>query len=389
MALYIDPDRVREISKKLKTGKVYSIQSTDVVEHASAYAAYREVGGRVMVLPPHLTNEYKQFVQEYVDDESQYGTSGVIVMTSGTTGNPKIVIHNLDSFQSCDIMISEWGIDEHTNVIATPPPFTSFFWALMHASYNLNGCSRAIHATRDTLVDIVEESRGSKFIMLASPGLLDLLEASSTHIDFSGMERMMMGGSKMLDRHVDIAFSRGVNKIVYQYASTEIIGGLYSYIHKDTPREHYETLSESSMGKTIRIVDGLLMVKGIGLAKNLHLDDQGYYNTGDMFNVESDGRYRFLGRVDDMIKLNGLKCFLTKIEEECERIGLINTLAVPRQRMGVEYIELQYTDSTRTIDILSLKRELKDLLLDQEIPRAYTKVDSIKKTPLGKKIRRL
>jgi hypothetical protein len=70
-----------------------------------------------------------------------------------------------------------------------------------------------------------------------------------------------------------------------------------------------------------------------------------------------------------------------------QQTDLGECLAVTRQTLGSDWIEVLYTNKNATINKKQFSEQFKSMLPKHSIPRKYTYVNEIVKNALGKKIR--
>ena len=115
----------------------------------------------------------------------------------------------------------------------------------------------------------------------------------------------------------------------------------------------------------------------------------GVFHTGDLAVRTSDGNYFIKGRSDDMIKINGNRIEPAEIEAAAKNILNINWCGIKgfaeKQR---SYLCLYYTEEL-SMDISTLRSELEKRLPYYMIPSYYIKLDEIPTNANGKFSRKL
>lgn len=155
-----------------------------------------------------------------------------------------------------------------------------------------------------------------------------------------------------------------------------------------------------SVGKAIgkvkmKIVDGELYVKSPCIMQGYYNNKKathekikdGWLNTGDLAHCDDEGYYYIDGRKDDMIIRAGVNIFPQEIERVTSRCDGIEDCVVFGERDSKygQKIILQFAGLCDTAD---LKRFLLRTLPIYLIPDKIEKVENMKKTASGKKLRR-
>ena len=109
------------------------------------------------------------------------------------------------------------------------------------------------------------------------------------------------------------------------------------------------------------------------------------YRTGDLVRWNADGQMEYLGRIDNQVKLRGLRIEMGEIEACASRFEGIGQVAA--QIINGQYVCLYYT-ITADMDVNALKQYLTDRLADYMVPTAYVQLDAMPLTPNGKVDRR-
>ena len=117
------------------------------------------------------------------------------------------------------------------------------------------------------------------------------------------------------------------------YGSTEVGGGILFGPHPmglPTPRG---SVGYPNKNFQCRLVDGILEIKGPLLAKGYTTKKElfkkdGFFSTNDLFEVDNNGFYYFLGRADNMFKCGGYSIYPESIESMLEKHPAVISAAV-------------------------------------------------------------
>ncbi|MDO5836426.1 MAG: amino acid adenylation domain-containing protein [Methanobacterium sp.] len=109
-----------------------------------------------------------------------------------------------------------------------------------------------------------------------------------------------------------------------------------------------------------------------------------YYKSGDFASRDKNGEYHIFGRLDNQIKLRGLRIEIGEIESaisDYEGVENVKVLVKPVQ--GQEHLCAYFT-STLDIDVEDLKKELKKRLTKYMVPTVFMHLEEMPQTPNGK-----
>ena len=237
-------------------------------------------------------------------------TSGLILFSSGSSGNSKAILHDLNKLlqkykkPGKDLSTLAFMLYDHIGGIDT-------------LFYSLSNASKLVLTNGRQPKDICQAVFENKIEVLpVTPTFLNLLLMSEAYKDFdlSSLKYITYGTEPM----PEITLKR-INEIfpdvrlLQKFGTTEV-GTLRSKSKESTSTwvkiggEGYET----------RIVDDLLQIKAdsamVGyLNAESPFTDDGWFITGDQ--VETDGEfYRILGRKSEIINVGGEKVYPAEVE---------------------------------------------------------------------------
>ncbi|HEX4222994.1 MAG TPA: amino acid adenylation domain-containing protein, partial [Pseudonocardiaceae bacterium] len=113
------------------------------------------------------------------------------------------------------------------------------------------------------------------------------------------------------------------------------------------------------------------------------------YRTGDVVRRRADGQLEFVGRVDDQVKVRGVRVELGEVESALVRltgVGLavasVHGAGVDRRLVG--YVVPDVVTGAAGLDSSGLRRELAGLVPDYLVPSVFVVLDALPLTPSGK-----
>ena len=151
--------------------------------------------------------------------------------------------------------------------------------------------------------------------------------------------------------------------------------------------ENYETGEECALGE-----DGRILVKGDNVMKgyfndfeqtSLHIR-QGWYDTGDMGNIDEDGFLWHVGRIKRFIKVGGEMVSLVKIEDVLEKLlpedGECCVVEIPDAMKGARIVAVL----TTAVDEKTVLKQMAKQLPTIALPKIFVVWDSLPKMGSGK-----
>ncbi len=145
-----------------------------------------------------------------------------------------------------------------------------------------------------------------------------------------------------------------------------------------------------------RGVPGELVIAGIGVAREylnrpdvtaekfIEIDGKKAYRSGDLVRWTEDGNIQFLGRIDNQVKLRGLRIELGEVEAVVAKYDGIRQVVVDVKEVnGVQHLCCYYVSDT-IIDEDALKAYLGENLTEFMIPTQYMQLEALPLTPNGK-----
>jgi long-chain acyl-CoA synthetase len=252
------------------------------------------------------------------------GVAGMILFTSGSSGEPKVVVHDLDA------LLSKFVADARP--VRTVSVLLFDHWGGLNTMFRVLGSGGFIACPEsrrpEEICSLVE--RYQLDLLPASPSFLNMLlvtGADQAH-DLSSLRTVTYGAepmpatllARLVDRFPDLRFQQtyGLVELGVMSSRSRDRGSLMMTIGGD--------------GYEYRVVDGLLEIKArssmLGyLNAPSPFTDDGFFRTGDR--VEVDGEYiRVLGRESEMINVGGEKVLPTEVEAVLIDIPGVNDAVV-------------------------------------------------------------
>ena len=298
------------------------------------------------------------------------------LFTSGTTGKPKRITHNLRTLTKA-VKISETNSDDVWG-FAYNPTHIAGIQVFLQALLNLNYIVRLFMLPKDQILRAIQKHEITN--ISATPTFLRLLLDAKG--EFLSVRRITSGGEKF-DENLRLPLLKMFPnaRILNVYASTEI-GTLLA-----ADGEVFTV--NGQLRDYVKILDSELYVSGdfTGSSTDFILQE-GWFQTGDRVEVVSDEplKIKFIGRVNESINVGGNKVFPTEVEEYVNSFpGVRCSIVYGKKNSVVGNIVLCdiETDGTK-LEEKQILDYLNTKLQTYKIPRIIKFVDKIDVTRTGK-----
>ena len=333
---------------------------------------------------------------EYQWPELSEDTSSALCYTSGTTGNPKGVLYSHRSTILHAISIAgTMGFHSSSAVLPVVPMFHVNAWGVPYSAL-INGFTLVLpgHALDgESLYELVQQE--SVDCLLGVPtvwlGLLQYLEGKGLKME--SVDQVLVGGSaapyamiKAFDEQHDAFLTHG-------WGMTEMspLGTINTQTKKAMSlptEERYQLQTKQGypmFGVEIKTVDddnkelprdgeasGALKVKGPWImhtyfkAEGPAVDDEGWFDTGDVATIHPDGCMQIVDRAKDVIKTGGE--WISSIDLENAALTHENILeacvvGVPHPKWDERPLLFLITKDGNEIE----KQEINDFLLEKVV----------------------
>jgi len=276
----------------------------------------------------------QQNVAKDIDCESLIETEWIL-LTSGTTGLPKLVVHTLASLS---------GAIERTN-----PPLTPVVWSTFYDIRRYGGLQIFLRAALTGASLVLQGAQEFATDFLARAGAQGVTHISGTP---SHWRRALMNSSigQIMPAYIrlsgEIADQSILNqlrsqypqaRIVHAFASTEAgvafeVSDGFAGVPVDTI-QHGHNVEMKVEGSTLRVRSSRTASRYLGKEEQILKDGDGFVDTGDVLDLRAS-RYYFVGRRDGTINVGGLKVHPEEVEAVINRypgvsISLVRTKKNP------------------------------------------------------------
>jgi cyclohexanecarboxylate-CoA ligase len=280
-----------------------------------------------------------------------------LLYTSGTSGEPKAVMHVSNTLLVMALQYIEWVRLGSKDVVFMASPLahqTGFVYGMMMP---------VVLGTKLVLLDIwsapdaarLIQAEGATFTMASTPFLSDLASNEAvTREAVKTLRTFVCAGAPIPSVIVQKATERLGIEVLSCWGMTEN-GGVTIARPGDPPEKIFGTDGHALGGMEVRVVDaegrpvptgavGRLQARGtftfVGYLKKPELnawDEEGWFETGDLARMDEDGYIRIAGRSKDVIIRGGENIPVVEVENLLYRHPKVQDAAVvamPDPRLG-------------------------------------------------------
>jgi len=318
-----------------------------------------------------------------------------VLLTSGTTGEPKMLIHSLAGLTAPIKSGQRQGAD--------------VIWGTFYDIRRYGGLQiflRAVLGRGSFVLSSADESPGDYLLRLGAH--------AATHISGtpSHWRRALMSPSAraIAPRYVRLSgeiADQGILDALRSFYPQAAVGHAYASTEAgvgfevNDGREGFPASVVGAPGDVeMKVEDGSLWIRSariaigyIGEESAPLMDDEGFVDTGDIVELRGD-RYHFLGRRSGVINVGGLKVHPEEVETVINRHPAIRMSLVRSRRspitgsVVVADVVLKGDQSDTSSQIADLKREILQLCHDSlaayKIPATIRVVPALDVAPAGK-----
>ncbi|WP_024518428.1 fatty acid--CoA ligase family protein [Bradyrhizobium sp. Tv2a-2] len=318
-----------------------------------------------------------------------------LMLTSGTSGVPKIVSHTLEGLTGA--IIADGPARSASAVWATFYDIRRYGGLQIFLRAVIGGGSMVLSEPGEALVDHVARlsARGVTHIS-GTPSHWRKLLMSGAAAQFS--PRYVRLSGEIADQAVldGLAQAFPGASVGHAYASTE--AGVGFAVNDGREGFPASLVGPSRDGVEMKVVDGSLRIRS-GRTAHAYVggdaaplaDSEGFVDTGDMVELRAD-RYYFVGRRGGIINIGGLKVHPEEIEAAINRHASVR-MSRARSRKSpitgaIVVADVVLADGTEASRVDAIRKEILDQckasLAAHKVPAVIRFVEQLDVTPAGK-----
>ena len=324
-------------------------------------------------------------------DQIAPSDEGLIIYSSGTTSQPKGVLHchRAPTLQFW-LQAGVFGRHEDTRLWTSLPMFwTAGLNTAMGATLAAGGCwvMQEWFDPGQALQIMAAERVTEPYTLPHQTAALEEHPDWPT-TDLSSLKSVF--GKSAFARHPRVDGDTGWNMPV-AYGLSETCTGFATH-YSSTPREQLKTSSGRLIpGARLRVVDpddgrelgagevGELTIAGptvmlryVGYDRSECFDEAGYFHTGDLGYFDAEGYVHWTGRRSEMIKTAGASVSPAEIEvalRACPQVKLARVIGVPDDRLGQRVVLCAVIKEGHEATAVDITSFLKERIAGYKVPK--------------------
>jgi cyclohexanecarboxylate-CoA ligase len=332
----------------------------------------------------------------------------VLMFTSGTTGEPKGVMHTSNSLIACCKALSgRFGLDSgDVLLVASPVGHMTGYAAIVLLSVYLGGTM--------ILQDVWEARRGVglmaregvSYTAASTPFLSDICDAVKAGAPQpNSLRSFLCGGAPIPSVLIERAAAELGLTVCSLWGMTEVLSGTLTEPARAAEKSA-RTDGRPLEGMEVKVVDaegrpaptgepGRLLVRGAQMFKGYYkrpelptFDNDGWFDSGDLAYMDKDGYIRISGRVKDILIRGGENVPVVEIENLLYKHPAVSAVAVvgfPDARLGERGCAFIVPRSGSTIDLTAVQAYLGEARMAKQFwPERVELVADLPRTASGK-----
>ena len=365
---------------------------------------------------------YEQLIEEKSSHfdwpEFSEDTACALCYTSGTTGRPKGVLtsHRSNLLMYLSMVSPDvFNVSARDVILAVAPMFHVASWGfpfaapMVGAKLVLPGPDLSGRSLFDAMeAHSVTLSTGVPTVWI---GVID--EIGVRQRAPSSLKRALIGGSACSAQAIEALETLGI-EVLHSWGMTELspLGTLNQLKNRN---QHMEVADRRRLklkqgrppfGVDLRIVDdchqevpwgpearGALEVQGYwAIESYFHsqqsaLNPDGWLNTGDIANIDSEGYMQLVDREKDIIKSGGewiSSLELERAAQSCDGIQEVAAIGLPHRRWQERPVLIAVVTNGAVLDEVTVLRHVKQQVASWQVPDRVVQVSHLPKTGTGK-----
>ena len=339
----------------------------------------RALAGLTLLDPDELVDKVPPDHTQPTREEILLDQPATVIFTSGSQGKAKSVLHSYGNhYYNAEGSNMNIRLGPGDRWLLTLPLYHVGGLAILFRCL-LGGAAVVLPGQTKDIVELISRYRVTHVSMVPTQ-LYRILRNQKDTKRLKGLKALLMGGAPMTAALLREAGERGI-PLHTSYGLTEMASQVTT-TGTDTPREKQFTSGRVLKYREVRIAeDSEIHVRGQTLSPGyvegeqvyLPVNRQGWFATGDLGQIDSEGYLTVLGRKDNMFISGGENVHPEEIETvlgELPDIAQVLVVAVPDEEFGhrpVAFIQTQ----KKKMDPEAITEGLKALLPRYKVPIAF------------------
>ena len=367
--------RAAERHADVRPGERVALPGDDAFDFAISLHAVLSRGATAVPLDPRLSLEERDF-RAGAPFAVEPGTA-TMMFTSGTTSAPKPVYLTLGNWEANAIGSAlALGLDLKERWLCTMPlAHVGGLSILLRSTFYAT--TVVLHdrfETEAVLHDLMSAERAVTVVSLVPTMLARLLDAGLWNPP--SLRWALLGGGPIPAPLMERAAAAGV-PVAWTYGMTEACSQI-------------ATFGFPLHGVELRIVDDEVQVRG-GVVSPAALADDGWLHTGDLGELDTEGRLRIIGRRSETIVSGGENIAPTEVEEvllEHPAVADVAVFARRDEHWGERVVATVVLRVGQRADPDELKSFVGERLARFKVPKEIEFSERLPRTVSGKLLRR-